>query len=115
VKKHGVKLGFMSAFVKGSVQALQGQPNVNAVIEGTEVVYRDYIDISVAVATPTGLVVPVLRNCEQMGYHDVERVSTSSLNLQSLIELGQKARDGKITLEDMAGGTFTISNGKIVV
>lgn len=103
-KKHGVKLGFMGAFVKGVVQAVKEQPVVNAVIEGDEIVYRDYIDISVAVATPTGLVVPVLRNCEKMGYADVE---------QSIVELGIKAREGKIGLDDMKGGTFTITNGGV--
>ena len=87
LKKHGVKLGFMSAFVKGSVAALREQPAVNAVIEGNEIIYRDYVDISVAVATPNGLVVPVLRNCEQMSYADVEK---------GLIDLSIKARDGKI-------------------
>lgn len=103
-KKHGVKLGFMGAFVKGVVQAVKEQPVVNALIEGDEIVYRDYIDISVAVATPTGLVVPVLRNCENMRYADVE---------QSLAELSIKARDGKIGLDDMKGGTFTITNGGV--
>ena len=104
LKKHGVKLGFMSAFVKGSVAALRQQPAVNAVIEGNEIIYRDYVDISVAVATPSGLVVPVLRNCEEMSYADVEK---------GLIDLSIKARDGKIQLEDMTGGTFTISNGGV--
>ena len=75
MKKHGIKLGFMSAFVKGAVAAMKEQPVVNAVIEGNEIVYRDYIDISVAVSTPTGLVVPVLRNTENMSYADVEKVS----------------------------------------
>lgn len=103
-KKHGVKLGFMGAFVKGVVQAVKEQPVVNALIEGDEIVYRDYVDISVAVATPTGLVVPVLRNCERMSYANVE---------QSLVELSLKARDGKIGIEDMKGGTFTITNGGV--
>ena len=73
-KKHGVKLGFMSAFVKASVAALKEQPVVNAVIDGNDMVYRDFIDISVAVATPSGLVVPVLRNCQDLGYAGVEKV-----------------------------------------
>ena len=103
-KKHGVKLGFMGAFVRGVVQAAKEQPVVNAVIEGDEIIYRDYVDISVAVSTPTGLVVPVLRNCENMGYADVER---------TLVELSLKARDGKIGLEEMKGGTFTITNGGV--
>ena len=91
----------MGAFVRGVVQAAKEQPVVNAVIEGDEIVYRDYVDISVAVSTPTGLVVPVLRNCENMGYADVER---------SLVELCLKARDEKIGLKDMKGSTFTITN-----
>lgn len=103
-KKHGVKLGFMGAFVRGVVQAVKEQPVVNAVIVGDEIVYRDYVDISVAVSTPTGLVVPVLRNCENMSYAGVE---------QSLLELSIKARDGKIGLDDMKGGTFTITNGGV--
>lgn len=94
----------MSAFVKGAVQALKEQPVTNAVIEGDEIIYKDYIDISVAVATPTGLVVPVLRNCQDMGYSDVEK---------ELQNLALKAREGKITLEDMTGGTFTITNGGV--
>ena len=77
---------------------------MNAVIEGDEIIYRDYVDVSVAVSTPTGLVVPVLRNAESMSFADVEK---------GLVALAVKARDGKITLEDMAGGTFTISNGGI--
>ena len=73
-KKHGVKLGFMSAFVRASAAALKDQPIVNAVIDGNDIVYRDFVDISVAVATPTGLVVPVLRNCQNLGYADIEKV-----------------------------------------
>lgn len=103
-KKHGLKLGFMSAFVKAAVCALQDQPVVNAVIENNEIVYRDYVDVSVAVATPKGLVVPVLRNCEKMNYADIEK----EINL-----LGVKARDNKLAIEDMQGGTFTISNGGV--
>lgn len=103
-EKHGVKLGFMSGFVKASAIALQEQPIVNAVIDKDEIVYRDYIDISVAVATPTGLVVPVLRNADKLSFAEVEK---------SIAALGKKARDGQITIEDMAGGTFTISNGGV--
>jgi 2-oxoglutarate dehydrogenase E2 component (dihydrolipoamide succinyltransferase) len=73
-KKHNVKLGFMSAFVRAATAALKDQPIVNAVIDGTDIVYRDFVDISVAVATPTGLVVPVLRNCQNLGYADIEKV-----------------------------------------
>ncbi|ROT78704.1 2-oxoglutarate dehydrogenase complex component E2 [Penaeus vannamei] len=103
-KKHGIKLGFMSAFVKASAYALTQQPTVNAVIEGSEIIYRDYVDISVAVATPKGLVVPVLRNVEGMNYLDIER---------GIAALGEKARTGSLAVEDMDGGTFTISNGGV--
>ncbi|CAD5231561.1 unnamed protein product [Bursaphelenchus xylophilus] len=104
VKKHGIKLGLMSPFIRASALALQDQPVVNGVIEGEEIVYRNYVDISVAVATPKGLVVPAIRNVEQMGYADIEK---------TLAELGKKARDNKIAIEDMQGGTFTISNGGV--
>eukprot|EP00494_Astrolonche_serrata_P023358 UN23616 len=102
--KHGCKLGFMSAFMKASVQALKDQPSVNACIEGKEVVYKDYVDISVAVASPAGLVVPVIRNCEAMNFADIEK---------SIIHYATKAKNGTLALEDMAGGTFTISNGGV--
>ncbi|KAJ2785232.1 hypothetical protein H4R18_000683 [Coemansia javaensis] len=104
LKAHGVKLGYMGAFVKASTHALQAVPEVNASIEGDYMVYRDYCDVSVAVATPKGLVTPVLRNTERMSIVDVE---------QEIANLGKKARDNKITVEDMAGGTFTISNGGV--
>ncbi|KAL3308028.1 hypothetical protein Ciccas_013447, partial [Cichlidogyrus casuarinus] len=104
LKKHGVKLGIMSAFTKAAAYALQDQPVVNAVIDGEEIVYRDYVDISIAVATPKGLVVPVLRNCEQMNYVDIEK---------GIFELGEKAKLGKLAIEDMDNGTFTISNGGV--
>merc|ERR1712213_294303 len=104
VKKHGIKMGFMSAFVKASAYALTKQPTVNAVIEGQETIYRDYVDISVAVATPKGLVVPVLRNVERMNYADIEK---------GIAELGKKAKNNQISIEDMDGGTFTISNGGV--
>uniref|UniRef100_A0A7N4V472 Dihydrolipoyllysine-residue succinyltransferase component of 2-oxoglutarate dehydrogenase complex, mitochondrial n=1 Tax=Sarcophilus harrisii TaxID=9305 RepID=A0A7N4V472_SARHA len=106
LKKHNLKLGFMSAFVKASAFALQEQPAVNAVIDDTtkEIVYRDYIDISVAVATPRGLVVPVIRNVETMNFADIER---------TINELGEKARKNELAIEDMDGGTFTISNGGV--
>lgn len=103
-KKHGLKLGFMSPFIKASAFALRDQPVVNAVIDETEIVYRDYVDISVAVATPKGLVVPVLRNVETMSCADIERM---------LNELGEKAKKGDLAIEDMDGGTFTISNGGV--
>ncbi|XP_065188570.1 dihydrolipoyllysine-residue succinyltransferase component of 2-oxoglutarate dehydrogenase complex, mitochondrial-like [Sycon ciliatum] len=103
-KKHGVKLGFMSAFVKATACALRDQPIVNAVIDGNEVLYRNYVDISVAVATPKGLVVPVLRNVENMSYADIEK---------NIGALGVKAKENSLSLEDMDGGTFTISNGGV--
>ncbi|NXH12823.1 ODO2 dehydrogenase, partial [Bucco capensis] len=106
LKKHNLKLGFMSAFVKAAAFALQDQPVVNAVIDDTtkEIVYRDYVDISVAVATPRGLVVPVVRNVENMNFADIER---------AIYELGEKARKNELAIEDMDGGTFTISNGGV--
>lgn len=105
-KKHGVKLGFMSVFVKAATAALQEVPAINAYIddEAKEIVYRDYCDVSVAVASPNGLVVPVLRNTEFMSFADVER---------TIALFGQKAKDGTLALDDMAGGTFTISNGGV--
>jgi 2-oxoglutarate dehydrogenase E2 component (dihydrolipoamide succinyltransferase) len=101
-KKHGVKLGFMGSFVKAAAASLQEFPIVNAVIDGGDVVYRDYVDISVAVSSPRGLVVPVIRNAERMDIAGVER---------TLGDLALKARNDQIAVEDMAGGTFTISNG----
>jgi len=102
--KHGIKLGFMSAFIKASCAAAQDQPAVNGMIDGDEIVMRDYVDVSVAVSTPTGLVTPVLRNCEAKSFAQFEK---------DLVDYAIKAREGKITLEDMAGGTFTISNGGV--
>ncbi|KAI1286322.1 Succinyltransferase component of 2-oxoglutarate dehydrogenase complex [Halotydeus destructor] len=103
-KKHNLKLGFMSAFVKASAFALQDQPIVNAVLDDQEIIYRDYVDISVAVSTPKGLVVPVLRNCEAMNYAQIER---------AIVDMGEKARNNALAIEDMDGGTFTISNGGV--
>uniref|UniRef100_H2ZIY0 Dihydrolipoyllysine-residue succinyltransferase component of 2-oxoglutarate dehydrogenase complex, mitochondrial n=1 Tax=Ciona savignyi TaxID=51511 RepID=H2ZIY0_CIOSA len=106
LKKHGVKLSFMSAFIKASAYALNAQPVVNAVIDDSsnQIIYRDYVDISIAVSTSKGLVVPVIRSCEAMNYLEIEQEMTS---------LAQKARDNKLTVEDMDGGTFTISNGGV--
>ncbi|KAG7008980.1 scytalone dehydratase [Physcia stellaris] len=108
LKKTGVKLGFMSAFSRACVLAMRDIPAVNASIEGPgsgdTIVYRDYVDISVAVATEKGLVTPVVRNSENMDLIGIER---------AIAELGKKARDNKLTIEDMAGGTFTISNGGV--
>uniref|UniRef100_A0AC34FE37 Uncharacterized protein n=1 Tax=Panagrolaimus sp. ES5 TaxID=591445 RepID=A0AC34FE37_9BILA len=104
MKKHGIKLGLMSPFVRAAAYAMTDQPIVNAVFDETEIVYRQFVDISIAVATPKGLVVPVLRNVEGMDYAKIEL---------SLAELGERARDGKLAVEDMEGGTFTISNGGV--
>ena len=104
MKKTGVKLGFMSAFAKASIIALKEVPAVNASIEGQEIVYRDYIDLSVAVATTKGLLTPIVRNIETLDFVAIEK---------AIAELGAKARDNKITLEDLTGGTFTISNGGV--
>ncbi len=103
-KTHGVRLGFMSFFAKAAVQALERYPAVNAYIEDNDIVYHDYQDIGVAVGSPRGLVVPVLRDVAQMSFADVE---------QTITAFGNKARDGALTVEDMTGGTFTISNGGV--
>jgi len=103
-KKHGAKLGFMSFFVKACIQALKEVPAVNGEIDGDDIVYKNYYHIGVAVGTPQGLVVPVVRDADQMGFAAIE---------QKIAELGRKARDGKLALEDLTGGTFTISNGGI--
>ncbi|KAJ8766547.1 hypothetical protein K2173_023794 [Erythroxylum novogranatense] len=104
VEKHGVKLGLMSGFVKAAVSALQHQPIVNAVIDGDDIIYRDYIDISIAVGTPKGLVVPVIRNADGMNFADIEK---------EINNLAKKANDGTISIDEMAGGSFTISNGGV--
>ncbi len=103
-KKHGVKLGLMSFFAKASVLALKDIPSVNAQMQGDEIVYFDYVDISVAVSAPNGLVVPVVRNVDKMGFAEIEK---------AIGDYGKKARDGALTMEDMKGGTFTISNGGV--
>lgn len=105
-KKHGVKLGFMSLFMRASASALQAFPEVNAYIDGetNEIVYRNFVDISVAVSTPTGLVVPVVRSVENMSFADIEK---------SIAEYAAKARNNTIAMEDFVGGTFTISNGGV--
>ncbi|MEH6403261.1 MAG: 2-oxoglutarate dehydrogenase complex dihydrolipoyllysine-residue succinyltransferase [Sneathiella sp.] len=104
LKKHGVKLGFMSFFTKACVAALQEIPAVNAEIEGDTLVYKNYYHMGVAVGTPNGLVVPVLRDADQLSFAEVEK---------GIVELGKKARDGKLSMADMSGGTFTISNGGV--
>ncbi|ASK88934.1 2-oxoglutarate dehydrogenase complex dihydrolipoyllysine-residue succinyltransferase [Sphingorhabdus sp. SMR4y] len=103
-KKHDVKLGFMGFFVKAACMALKDVPSVNAQIDGEEIVYHDYADISVAVSAPNGLVVPVIRNAEAMSFADVEN---------TIGDFGKRAKDGTLTMADMQGGTFTISNGGV--
>lgn len=104
VKKHGIKLGFMSFFVKAAVQALQAFPSVNAEIKGTDIVYKNYADISVAIGGGRGLVVPVIRNAEQLGFADIEKI---------IADFGARAKNNTLKLEEMQGGTFTITNGGI--
>ena len=101
-KEHGVKLGFMSFFVKAAVAALKRYPIVNASVDGNDIVYHGYFDIGIAVGSPRGLVVPVLRNVDQMSFADIEK---------KIAEFGAKARDGKLGIEELTGGTFSISNG----
>jgi len=103
-KKHGVRLGFMSFFAKAVVLALRDVPSVNAAIEGDEVVYRDYADLGVAVSSPGGLVVPVLKDADKHSFADIEK---------AIGDFGRRARDGKLTMADMTGGTFTITNGGV--
>jgi 2-oxoglutarate dehydrogenase E2 component (dihydrolipoamide succinyltransferase) len=103
-KKHGIKLGFMSFFAKASVLALKDIPAVNAQMDGDEIVYHDYVDISIAVSAPNGLVVPVVRDCDKLGFAGIEK---------AIADFGKKAKEGKLTMEDMKGGTFTISNGGV--
>ena len=103
-KEHGVKLGFMSFFVKAAVHALKKFPVVNASVDGNDIVYHAYYDIGIAVGTERGLVVPILRNADQMSIADIEK---------KIAEFGQKAKDGKMTIEDLTGGTFSISNGGV--
>ncbi len=101
-KEHGCKLGFMSFFVKAAVHALKKYPVLNASIDGNDIVYHGYFDIGIAVGSPRGLVVPILRNADQMSFADIEK---------KIAEYGQKAKDGKLGIEEMTGGTFSISNG----
>ncbi len=101
-KEHGVKIGFMSFFVKAAVHALKKFPMLNASVDGNDIVYHGYFDIGIAVGSPRGLVVPILRNADQMSFADIEK---------KIAEYGAKARDGKLSIEEMTGGTFSISNG----
>jgi len=101
-KEHGVKLGFMSFFVKAAVAALKRYPVINASVDGNDIVYHGYFDIGIAVGSPRGLVVPILRNADQMTFAEIEK---------KIAEFGQKAKDGKLSLDELTGGTFSISNG----
>ena len=103
-KKHGIKLGFMSFFAKAACLALKDVPAANAQIDGDEIVYHDYVDISIAVSAPGGLVVPVVRNADSLSFAEIE---------QAIADYGQKAKEGTLTMADMQGGTFTISNGGV--
>ena len=103
-KRHGVRLGFMSFFVKAAVVALKEIPQVNAQIDGNEIVYKNYYDIGVAVGTEQGLVVPIVRDADKLSFAEVEK---------TIGDLGRRARDGKLTMDDLTGGTFTISNGGV--
>ncbi len=103
-KEHGVKIGFMSFFVKAAVHALKKYPVLNASVDGNDIVYHGYFDIGIAVGSPRGLVVPILRNADQMSFADIEK---------KIAEFGAKARDGKLSMEEMTGGTFSISNGGV--
>ncbi len=103
-KEHGVKLGFMSFFVKAAVAALKKYPIVNASVDGKDIIYHGYFDIGIAVGSPRGLVVPILRNADQMSIADIEK---------TIADFGARARDGKLTLEELTGGTFSISNGGV--
>ena len=101
-KEHGCKLGFMSFFVKAAVHALKKFPILNASVDGNDIIYHGYVDIGIAVGSPRGLVVPILRNADQMSFADIEK---------KIAEFGQKAKEGKLSIEEMTGGTFSISNG----
>ena len=103
-KEHGVKIGFMSFFVKAAVAALKRYPIINASVDGNDIVYHGYFDIGIAVGSPRGLVVPILRNADQMSFADIEK---------KIAEFGKKAADGKLSLDDLTGGTFSISNGGV--
>ena len=103
-EKHGVNLGFMSLFTKAVTEALYHFPAINSVIDGDEQIFHNYVDVGIAVSTPKGLMVPVIRNAEGMGLHDIEK---------KIKEVAIKARDGKLSVDEMTGGTFTITNGGV--
>jgi 2-oxoglutarate dehydrogenase E2 component (dihydrolipoamide succinyltransferase) len=104
VAKYGIKLGFMSIFAKACAQALLEKPDVNAFVDGEDLIYHDYVDISIAISTPNGLVVPPVHNVESLRFDEIEF---------KIKDLAEKARTGKLTLEEMSGGTFTITNGGV--
>jgi 2-oxoglutarate dehydrogenase E2 component (dihydrolipoamide succinyltransferase) len=103
-REHGVKLGFMSFFVKASVHALKKYPIVNASIDGNDIVYHGYFDVGIAVGSSRGLVVPILRDCDQMSFPDIEK---------KIADFGKRAQEGKLSIEELTGGTFSISNGGV--
>ncbi|WP_200376317.1 dihydrolipoyllysine-residue succinyltransferase, partial [Thiocystis violacea] len=103
-QRHGVRLGFMSFFVKAAIEALQRFPVVNATVDGTDILYHGYYDIGIAVSSPRGLVVPILRNCDQLAMADIE---------QGIADFGRKANDGTLSYEELTGGTFSITNGGV--
>ena len=103
-KKHGIKLGFMSFFIKATIQALKEFPAINAEVQGDEMVYKNYYNIGVAVSTPQGLVVPVIRDCDQKSMAEIEA---------TIVDFGKRARDGKLSMDEMSGGTYTITNGGV--
>ncbi|MCZ0951828.1 MAG: dihydrolipoyllysine-residue succinyltransferase, partial [Rhodospirillaceae bacterium] len=103
-RKHGVKLGFMSFFIKACIEALRRFPVLNASVDGSDIIYHEYFDIGVAVSTDRGLVVPILRNAERMSYADIEK---------SIVDFGARARSGGLGMQDLTGGTFTLTNGGI--
>ena len=103
-KEHGVKLGFMSFFVKAAVHALKKYPILNASVDGNDIVYHGYFDVGIAVGSPRGLVVPILRNADRMNFAELEK---------QIADFGARARDGKLGIEEMTGGTFSISNGGV--
>jgi 2-oxoglutarate dehydrogenase E2 component (dihydrolipoamide succinyltransferase) len=103
-KEHGVKLGFMAFFVKATIEALKRHPVVNASIEGTDIVYHDYYDVGIAVSTDRGLIVPILRDADRLSFAGIEG---------AIADYGRKARDGNLSMDDLTGGTFTITNGGV--
>jgi 2-oxoglutarate dehydrogenase E2 component (dihydrolipoamide succinyltransferase) len=104
LKKHDAKLGFMSFFIKASIEALKKYPAINASIDNNDIIYHGYYDMGIAVSTPRGLIVPVIRDADQLDFAGIEK---------TIVEYGQKSRDGSLSFDDLSGGTFTITNGGI--